>query len=166
MLKVIQNFRFFPMALIVTSILAFSSNSYASGVLVKVDENGNRYIENPPLPFGETLTCGNVKAYISVKDLGPQMPQVMALVLETEGSNTQPIRLDKEFRDHIADYHMRTDLEARCLSGNGGIGIIFKSRDASKDSAYIQIDRYGRLFSKFNETGYTLLPKPVRLSKP
>jgi len=128
-----------------------------SGFITKVDEEGNITVTEASKQFRGMLKCGGVKASLSLDDMADQKPNVMAVLVETDGSKIYPIRLIHEFDEWLENHHSLTDFEIGCLSGDGGIGMIFKSSDLSKEDSFIQLDSSGRLFSKFNQTGFRLL---------
>lgn len=83
---------------------------------------------------------------------------MVAVITTTGNAAIRPVpkRLISEFHDYVEDHHTINDLKTGCLTGDGGIGMIFQSSDPNMDAAYVQLDKYGRLFSDFNQTGYTL----------
>ena len=46
-----------------------------------------------------------------------------------------------------------------CLSGGGGIGLLFPDADPAKPSTHIQIDASGRVHTGFDRAGFALLPE-------
>ena len=49
-----------------------------------------------------------------------------------------------------------------CLSGDGGIGLIFPDADPAKPSTHIQIDASGRVHTGFDRAGFALLTEGDR----
>jgi len=155
----LSNFKLPFIGIITVSIFLLPITSSASGYITKIDENGNVTVTEAAKSFRGTLKCGGVKAILSLDGTQAVKPNIMAVVVETDGSKAYPKRLMSEFDDFLKNHHTMTDFEVGCLTGDGGIGMIFKSSNTSKEDAHIQLDGSGRLFPKFNQTGYTLLPK-------
>ena len=148
-------FRAFTLMLIAA---ALPLSAHATGVKVKVDKDGKAYVVKQPGPFRETLTCGNLKASITIFEMYEKKPDIMALVMTLDGSTAHPVRLMSEFDYYLEDHHTLKNVVVGCLTGGGGIGLIFESSDTIQDAAYIQIDTNARIHSNFNQTGYSLKP--------
>lgn len=143
---------------LLASIFFLPTFSSASGYITKIDKNGKITASEATKYFRGTLKCGGVKAILSLDDIKGKKPSIMAVVVETDGSKTYPTRLISEFDGFIESHHSMNDFEIGCLSGDGGIGMIFKSTDDTNENSFIQLDGSGRIFSNFNQTGFTLLP--------
>jgi len=154
---VMNNFAKTTFSLITALMLPISS--LAGGYTTKVDENGKTYVVENPGRFSDTLTCGDLKAVLSLGEISGQKPSIMVVVITATGNDAvrpTPKRLISEFDEYVEDYHTISDFKIGCLTGDGGIGMIFQSSDPNMDASYVQLDKYGRLFSNFNQTGYTL----------
>lgn len=135
------------------------NSSFAGGYTTKIDENGKTYVVENSNKFYDSLTCGDLKAIFSLGEISGQQPSIMVVVITATGNESVrpvPKRLIAEFDDFVEDYHTLDDFKTGCLTGDGGIGMIFQSSDPKMEASYIQLDKYGRLFSNFNQTGYTL----------
>ena len=143
--------------ILATSIFLLPTSSAASGYITKVDKDGKITVTETKKQFRGTLKCGGVKAILSLDDIDNQKPSIMAVVVETDGSKTYPQRLISEFDNFLEIYHTMSNFKIGCLSGDGGIGMIFKSSDISQEDSFVQLDGSGRIFSKFDQTGFKLL---------
>lgn len=156
-IALMNNFTKATLSLIAVLMLPFSS--WSSGYTTKIDSNGKTYVVENPGRFSDTITCGDLNASVTASELLGGKPDIMVLFISATGNDTVrpvPKRLISEFDNHLEDYHTILDFKVGCLSGDGGIGMIFQSSNPSMNASYVQLDKYGRLFSKFNQTGYVL----------
>jgi len=141
-------------AITIASIPLYSS---ATGVSVKVGEDGKIYAVAKPASGRFSANCENLKVNLLAQQVTDQKPSLIATVIIQNGDDKRALRLIDELKDHIDENHSIINMRFGCLSGNGGAGIILESINAETENVFIQIDKYGRVFKGFNQTGYTLI---------
>lgn len=137
------------------SAMILPTFSSASGVNVKVGPDGKTYTVERSTDQRMTVDCNGLQVRVLAQHLKDRDVSIMATIIVKDGAKTRAFRLLDEINDQLNDSHTLENIELGCLSGDGGAGLVIQST-MDNEAAHIQLDRYGRVFTNFDQTGFEL----------
>ncbi|WP_189584939.1 hypothetical protein [Litorimonas cladophorae] len=139
-------------------LMALPQLSSANGVSVKRGEDGRYYaVERPSSMQRRSADCKGISVRMIAQLLHGRGTELFARIIVSDGANTRAFQLSDELNHLLDESHALKNMELGCLSGDGGVGLILHSTQGVSHNAHIQIDRDGRVFTNFDQTGFKLV---------
>ena len=141
-------------ALLLSSTLAVEA--FATTTKVEIVDGKIVSKDIKPSRTNLRIICANAKYTLWAQSFGNKSPVFYVKVRFGAEKNVTTVHIGEEVSSKLKSSHLIENAEYGCLNDMGGLGIHIPSITDEHADLFLQISGEGRVFEKFDQTGYTI----------